>query len=155
MEKIGLALEWFPNIDHIPILSGMNEGFFYNEDLELHVMTPVNHEAGIQLASVGKLDFALTEPIHIPSARAKGLSIVAIGKYFETGFGIMTAGRDINSLKDLRGKKIAVSLETHANLIVKAMLHHDSGLALSENDACIKMEVDAEPLSSSYGVAGS
>jgi putative hydroxymethylpyrimidine transport system substrate-binding protein len=120
MEKIGLALEWFPNVDHIPILSGMNEGFFYNEDLELHVMTPVNHEAGIQLASVGKLDFALTEPIHIPSASrlAKGLSIVAIGKYFETGFGIMTVGRDINSLKDSREKKIAVSLQTNANLIV-------------------------------------
>jgi putative hydroxymethylpyrimidine transport system substrate-binding protein len=134
MEKIGLALEWFPNVDHVPILSGMNKGFFYNEDLELHVMTPVNHEAGIQLASAGKLDFALTEPIHIPSAMAKGLPIVAIGKYFETGFGIMTVGRDINSLKDLRGKKIAVSLQTHANLIVKTMLHHDSGLALSESD---------------------
>jgi putative hydroxymethylpyrimidine transport system substrate-binding protein len=134
MEKIGLALEWFPNVDHVPILSGMNEGFFYDEDIELHVMTPVNHEAGIELASVGKLDFALTEPIHIPSARAKGLQIVAVGKYFETGFGIMTVGRNINSLKDLKGKKIAVSLETHAPLILKAMLHHDGGIVLSEND---------------------
>jgi putative hydroxymethylpyrimidine transport system substrate-binding protein len=134
MEKIGLALEWFPNVDHVPILSGMNEGFFYNEDIELHVMTPVNHEAGIELASAGKLDFALTEPIHLPSARAKGLPIVAVGKYFETGFGIMTVGRDINSLKDLKGKTIAVSLETHAPLIVKAMLHYDGGIDLSEND---------------------
>jgi hypothetical protein len=80
------------------------------------------------------LCFALTEPIHLPSARAKGLPIVAVGKYFETGFGIMTVGRDINSLKDLKGRTIAVSLETHAPLIMKAMLHHDSGLALSEND---------------------
>jgi hypothetical protein len=31
-------------------------------------------------------------------------------------------------------KKIAVSLQTRANLIVKAMLHHDSGIALSESD---------------------
>ncbi|MGC1928470.1 MAG: ABC transporter substrate-binding protein [Candidatus Nitrosopolaris sp.] len=134
MEKIGLALEWFPNVDHVPILSGMNEGFFYNEDIELHVMTPVNHAAGIELASAGKLDFALTEPIHLPSARAKGLPIVAVGKYFETGFGIMTVGRDINSLKDLKGKTIAVSLETHAPLIAKAMLHYDGGIDLSEND---------------------
>jgi putative hydroxymethylpyrimidine transport system substrate-binding protein len=134
MEKIGLALEWFPNVDHVPILSGMNEGFFYNEDIELHVMTPVNHEAGIELASAGKLDFALTEPIHLPSARAKGLPIVAVGKYFETGFGIMTVGRDINSLKDLKGKTIAVSLEAHALLIVKAMLQYDGGIDLSEND---------------------
>jgi ABC-type nitrate/sulfonate/bicarbonate transport system substrate-binding protein len=134
MEKIGLALEWFPNVDHVPILSGMNEGFFYNEDIELHVMTPVNHEAGIELVSAGKLDFALTEPIHLPSARAKGLPIVAVGKYFETGFGIMTVGRDINSLKDLKGKTIAVSLETHAPLIVKAMLHYDGGIDLSENE---------------------
>ncbi|HET7283578.1 MAG TPA: ABC transporter substrate-binding protein [Nitrososphaeraceae archaeon] len=133
MEKIGLALEWFPNVDHVPILSGMNEGFFYNEDIELHVMTPVNHEAGIELASAGKLDFAITEPIHLPSARAKGLPIVAVGKYFETGFGIMTVGRDINSLKDLKGKTIAVSLETHAPLIVKAMLHYDGGIDLSED----------------------
>ena len=134
MEKIGLALEWFPNVDHVPILSGMNEGFFYNEDIELHVMTPVNHEAGIELASAGKLDFALTEPIHLPSARAKGLPIVAFGKYFETGFGIMTVGRDINSLKDLKGKTIAVSLETHGPLIVKAMLHYDGGIDLSQNE---------------------
>jgi putative hydroxymethylpyrimidine transport system substrate-binding protein len=134
MEKIGLALEWFPNVDHVPILSGMNEGFFYNEDIELHVMTPVNHEAGIELASAGKLDFALTEPIHLPSARAKGLPIVAVGKYFETGFGIMTVGRDINSLKDLKGKTLAVSLETHAPLIVKAMLHYDGGIDLSQNE---------------------
>jgi len=134
MEKIGLALEWFPNVDHVPILSGMNEGFFYNEDMELHVMTPVNHEAGIELASAGKLDFALTEPIHLPSARAKGLPIVAVGKYFETGFGIMTVGRNINSLKDLKGKTIAVSLGTHAPLIMKAMLHYDGGIDLSEND---------------------
>jgi hypothetical protein len=34
----------------------------------------------------------------------------------------------------LNGKKIAVSLETHAPLIVKAMLHHDGGIVLSEND---------------------
>jgi putative hydroxymethylpyrimidine transport system substrate-binding protein len=134
MEKIGLALEWFPNVDHVPILSGMNEGLFYNEDIELHVMTPVNHEAGIELVSAGKLDFALTEPIHLPSARAKGLPIVAVGKYFETGFGIMTVGRDINSLKDLKGKTIAVSLETHAPLIVKAMLDYDGGIDLSENE---------------------
>jgi putative hydroxymethylpyrimidine transport system substrate-binding protein len=112
----------------------MNEGLFYNEDIELHVMTPVNHEAGIELVSAGKLDFALTEPIHLPSARAKGLPIVAVGKYFETGFGIMTVGRDINSLKDLKGKTIAVSLETHAPLIVKAMLHYDGGIDLSENE---------------------
>jgi ABC-type nitrate/sulfonate/bicarbonate transport system substrate-binding protein len=46
----------------------------------------------------------------------------------------MTVGRDINSLKDLKGKTIAVSLETHAPLIVKAMLHYDGGIDLSEND---------------------
>jgi putative hydroxymethylpyrimidine transport system substrate-binding protein len=134
MDKIGLALEWFPNIDHVPILSGITEGFFYNEDIELHIMNPVNHEAGIQLASAGKLDFALTEPIHVPSARAKGLPIVAIGSYFETGFGIMTVGRDINSLEDLKGKTIAISLEAHAPLILKAMLQHNKGRGISDND---------------------
>jgi putative hydroxymethylpyrimidine transport system substrate-binding protein len=134
MEKIGLALEWSPNVDHVPILSGMSEGFFFNEDMELHLMTPVNHQAGLQLTSAAKMDFALTEPIHIPMARAEGLPIVAVGSYFETGFGIMTVGRDINDLQDLKGKTIAISSETHAPLVVKAMLQYDSRTGLSEND---------------------
>jgi ABC-type nitrate/sulfonate/bicarbonate transport system substrate-binding protein len=46
----------------------------------------------------------------------------------------MTVGRDINTLKDLKGRTIAVSLETHAPLIMKAMLHYDGGIDLSEND---------------------
>ena len=86
------------------------------------------------MASVGKLDFALTEPIHIPLARAKGLPIVAIGTYFETGFGIMTVGRDIDSLEDLKGKTIAISSEAHARLILKAMLQHNGKSGLSEDD---------------------
>ena len=134
MDKIGLALEWFPNIDHVPILSGITEGFFYNEDIELHVMTPVNHEAGIKLASAGKLDFALTEPIHLPSARARGLPLVAIGSYFETGFGILTVGRNINGLEDLKGKTIAISIEVYAPLIVETMLQYNKGNRLSQDD---------------------
>jgi putative hydroxymethylpyrimidine transport system substrate-binding protein len=133
MDKIGLSLEWFANIDHVPILAGLNKGFFEDEGIELHVVEPVNHEAGMELVAAGKLDFAITEPIHLPAAVAEGgdsrsvagLPIIAIGKYFETGFGILVNSETIDSPKDLKGKTIAAPLGIYAPIIVRHMVRSD------------------------------
>lgn len=137
MDKIGLSLEWFVNVDHVPILTGLNKGFFEDEGIDLHVVEPVNHEAGMELVAARKLDFAITEPIHLPGAVASGrssgsgsddgdgLPIVAVGKYFETGFGILVKSETINSPKDLKGKTIAAPLGIYAPIIVRHMARYD------------------------------
>jgi putative hydroxymethylpyrimidine transport system substrate-binding protein len=52
MDKIDVSLEWFVKVDHVPILAGLNEGFFEDEGIDLHVVEPVNHEAEIELVAV-------------------------------------------------------------------------------------------------------
>ena len=134
MDKIGLSLEWFVNVDHVPILAGLNNEFFEAEGIDLHIVEPVNHEAGMELVAARKLDFAITEPIHLPGAVASGssgsddgdgLPIVAVGKYFETGFGILVKSETINSPKDLKGKIIAAPLGIYAPIIVRHMARYD------------------------------
>jgi putative hydroxymethylpyrimidine transport system substrate-binding protein len=132
MDKIGLSLEWFVNVDHVPLLAGLSNGFFEDEGIDLQLVEPVNHEAGMELVAAGKLDFAITEPIHLPGAvatgednRSAGLPIVAIGKYFETGFGILVKSETINSPKDFKGKTIAAPLGIYAPIIVRHMARSD------------------------------
>lgn len=132
MDKIGLSLEWFVNVDHVPVLAGLNKGFFENEGIDLHVVEPVNHEAGMELVAARKLDFAITEPIHLPGAVSSGnsgsdggLPIVAVGKYFETGFGILVNSENIDSPRDLKGKTIAAPLGIYAPIIVRHMARYD------------------------------
>ena len=132
MWRVGLALEWFVNVDHVPIIAGIRKGFFASEGIDLHVVEPVNHEAGMVLVSEGKLDFAITEPIHLPEAVDKGLNISAFGKYFVTGFGVMVKDY-IKSIGDLRGKRIATPLGKYAKVIIKAMASN-SGVPLDEQD---------------------
>lgn len=140
MDKIGLSLEWFVNVDHVPILAGLNKRFFEDEGIDLQLVEPVNHEAGMELVAAGKLDFAITEPIHLPGAIAiggssgAGLPIVAIGKYFETGFGILVKSETINSPKDLKGKIIAAPLGIYAPIIVRHMARSDGVKNLSDKD---------------------
>lgn len=51
MDKIGLSLEWFVDLDYVPILAGLNNGFFEDEGIDLQLVEPVNHEAGIELVA--------------------------------------------------------------------------------------------------------
>jgi ABC-type nitrate/sulfonate/bicarbonate transport system substrate-binding protein len=44
----------------------LSKGFFEDEDIDLQLIEPVNHEAGMELVAAGKLGFAITEPIIYP-----------------------------------------------------------------------------------------
>ncbi|GAB3348448.1 ABC transporter substrate-binding protein [Modestobacter lapidis] len=128
---VGLALEWFVNVDHAPIVVALERGLFDERGLDVHVVEPVDHEAGMALVAAGKLDLAITEPIHMPGERLEGYPIVAIGKYFETGFGLML--KEGVGLGDLAGTTIAAPLGTYAPAMVQAMAEY-RGIAL-ERDA--------------------
>lgn len=132
MTPLGLALEWFVNVDHIPIIVGLRRGFFREEGLDLQVLEPVSHEAGMVLAATGKLDVAVTEPIHLPGAVSQGLELRAFGKYFVTGFGIMVKA-GVSNPAQLAGQRIAAPLGVYAPVIIKAMAEHE-GVRLSDED---------------------
>ena len=65
MSKLRLGLEWFLNPDHVPLLVGLEQGWFADVGLELDLVEPSEHVDAIADLQAGNLDIAVTEPVHL------------------------------------------------------------------------------------------
>ena len=45
--KVKLAIEWFLNPDHLPLIVGMEQNFFKKKGLELDLIVPTEHYDGL------------------------------------------------------------------------------------------------------------
>jgi ABC-type nitrate/sulfonate/bicarbonate transport system substrate-binding protein len=85
--KIDIALEWFLNPDHLPLLVGITEGWFQQAGHSVRLLPPEDHYDGLAAVSSGAIPFACNEPLHMVDARRPGLR--ALGCFFETEGGIL------------------------------------------------------------------
>ena len=85
--RVDVALEWFLNPDHLPILAGIEEGWFAAEGLEVRVVVPDSHYDGLAEVEAGRIAFACNEPLHMLDVPRPGLR--ALGCFFETNGGVM------------------------------------------------------------------
>ena len=91
--KLSLALEWFLNPDHLPLIVGIEKGWFAQAGLELELIAPDDHYDGLEATARGEVAFSCNEPLHMIDAHRPGLK--ALGCFFETEGGIVlkrTAG---------------------------------------------------------------
>src|SRR5437870_3251688 len=61
MQWVTVALEWFLNPDHLPIVAAKEKGFFLEEGLELSILIPTVPEESLDLVAHGKADFGVGE----------------------------------------------------------------------------------------------
>lgn len=94
MMKLQLALEWFLNPDHLPMIAGLELGWYREAGLELELVAPKDHYDGLAATVSGDIAFSCNEPLHMIDAHRPGLK--ALGCFFETDGGILlqrTAGQ--------------------------------------------------------------
>lgn len=94
--KLQLALEWFLNPDHLPLIAGIELGWFAQAGLELELVAPDDHYDGLQATVSGAVAFSCNEPLHMIDEHRPGLK--ALGCFFETDGGIVlkrAAGRHL------------------------------------------------------------
>ena len=130
MEKLSVGLEWFKNPDHLPLMIGIEKGWFAEENLEVELIEPERHFDAIQEIKAGRMDTAITEPIHLVEDRANGDPVIGYARFLHTNGGVMyLKGKGIERPKDLIGKRIqypgAPGLGGLA--IVKTMVECDGG----------------------------
>ncbi len=130
MDKITIGLEWFMNPDHLPMILGIQKGWFAEENIEVEMVEPEEHFDAIDEIKAGKMDIAITEPLHLVEDRANGDSIIGFTRFLHTNGGVMyQKGKGIKRPKDLIGKRIqypgAPGLGGLA--IVKTMVEADGG----------------------------
>lgn len=107
MEKIRVGLEWFLNPDHLPIILGMEKGWFADEQLTVEMIEPEAHFDAMDEIKEGRMDIAITEPLHLAEDRANGDDVVGFGRFLHTNGGVMyMKNKGIERPADLIGKRI-------------------------------------------------
>ena len=87
MMRVELALEWFLNPDHLPLIAGINLGWYREAGLELALRVPEEHYDGLAATVSGEVAFSCNEPLHMIDEQRPGLK--ALGCFFETDGGIL------------------------------------------------------------------
>ncbi len=124
-QKLTLMLDWFPNIDHLPIYVAQEKGLFKEKGLEVEIISPSETADGLKLAASGNVDIAVSyEPQTIIAASA-GLKIKVIGKLVEHPLTtlLFLKSKGIKTPKDLEGKKIGYTVPGLMDVLLKAFMN--------------------------------
>lgn len=128
--KIRIGLEWFVNPDHLPLIVAREHGIFADMDLDVELVEPVDHwEAEAEILA-GRLDVAVTEPLHLAQDAAQGKPVLGFGRFFHTDGGVMyNRDKGIERPRDMCGKTISYpgSPGPGGPAIVQTMVEADGG----------------------------
>lgn len=86
MSTLRLALEWFLNPDHLPLLAA-RETLREKHGLELDIIAPDDHYDGFAELAAGKVDLVTNEPLHLLERHPHPLR--SLGTFFHTDGGVL------------------------------------------------------------------
>jgi ABC-type nitrate/sulfonate/bicarbonate transport system substrate-binding protein len=70
--KIDIALEWFLNPDHLPLIAPVDQGWFADAGLDVSLVAPDDHYDGLAAVERGEIALAWNEPLHMIDAHRPG-----------------------------------------------------------------------------------
>ncbi len=119
-----VSLDFFVNPNHVPLVVCQEVGFFAEEGIEVDLFVPANPSDPVKLAASRAVDIVLTPQINYLIARSEGLPLVAIGALIDQGLGGLLSLREhgIETIDDLRGKRIGYSLAPLEPILLRTML---------------------------------
>lgn len=82
-ERVDLLLDWFPNPIHVPLISGIEKGFFEEEGIDLNLLTILDRPNGLGFLEAERADIALYCAIPLLRAAARADNITIIGRYYD------------------------------------------------------------------------
>ena len=121
-QSLSLILDWFPNVDHLPIYVARQQGLFAEEGLEVEIISPSETSDGLKMAATGKVDIAVSYEPQTIIAAARGLDVAVVGRLIEHPLTTLLFLKDkgFASPKDLAGKKIGYTVPGLMDVLLKA-----------------------------------
>lgn len=109
VDKIRLGLEWFLNPDHLPLIVAKQHGIFDDFGLDVDLVEPADHWEAEEEILAGRLDVAVTEPLHLAQDAAKGKPVLGFSRFLHTDGGVMydKSRSGIARPSDMCGKTIS------------------------------------------------
>lgn len=123
-EPLTLLLDWFINPDHGPIIVALEKGFFADEGLEVTLVEPADPNDPPKLVAAGKAALAVSYQPQLHMHAAAGLPLARIGTLIATPLStvLVLDKSPIQSIADLKGRKIGFSVGGFEDAILGAML---------------------------------
>ncbi|MBE31956.1 MAG: pyrimidine biosynthesis enzyme [Rickettsiales bacterium] len=108
INKVSLALDWYPNSNHAGIFYAKDKGYFLDGDLDVEVYTPSDPSSILQTVASGRDQFGISYQPDLLLARSEGVPVVAISSIVRTPLNsIMTLKKSgISDPSKLKGKTI-------------------------------------------------
>ncbi len=97
MTTIKIALEWFINPDHLPMIVGIESKAYEKAGINLEIIQPDEHYDGFEDLKKGAIDIHCNEPLHLFEHHFDGLK--SMGCFFETRGGVMIRADRVAKLK--------------------------------------------------------
>mmetsp|Transcript_11074 Transcript_11074/g.22935 ORF Transcript_11074/g.22935 Transcript_11074/m.22935 type:complete len:371 (+) Transcript_11074:264-1376(+) len=109
ISKVRLGLEWFVNPDHLPLIVAKQHGIFDEFNLDVELVEPADHWEAEEEILAGRLDVAVTEPLHLAQDAARGKPVVGFSRFLHTDGGVMfdKSKSGIERPSDMCGKTIS------------------------------------------------
>ena len=103
-----VALDWFPNPDHIGLLYALDKGYFKHRGIDVSLKTPSDPSAGLKFVATNRFDLAVYYQGDMFYAGAQGLPVTAVGTLVPTPLNSLIAkpGGKIKVVADLKGVSI-------------------------------------------------
>ena len=108
VSEVKLALDWYPNANHIGLYLAEENGYFEDENLKVTIYTPSDPSTVLQTVASGADDFGMNYQPDVLIARSEGVPVVSVLGMVQHPLNSMMALQSSGneSPKDLKGKKV-------------------------------------------------
>jgi len=132
-DKLTVMLDWFVNPDHAPLYVALEKGYFRDAGLDVQLIAPADPNDPPKLVAAGRADVAISYQPELHLQVAEGLPLARIGTLVATPLNtvISLENGPIDSLRDLKGKKVGFSIGGSEDAILATMLE-SVGLSLKD-----------------------
>lgn len=108
---IRVALDWFPNPDHIALYYAQDHGFFEEQNLTVEFETPSDVTAGLKLVATNEFDLSIFYEGDMFFAANEGLPVQAVGSLVPQPLNSLMALHDskVQGPESVKGATIGVA----------------------------------------------
>ncbi|MCP3873069.1 MAG: ABC transporter substrate-binding protein [Desulfobacteraceae bacterium] len=120
--KLNLMLDWFPNVDHLPIYVAKEKGYFLDHGVELNIISPSETSDALKLAAAGTMDLAVSYQPQTIIATDQGLALKVVAPLVVHPLTtlLFLEGKGIKSPGDLSNKKIGYTVPGLMDVMLEA-----------------------------------
>ncbi|WP_373499650.1 ABC transporter substrate-binding protein [Desulfococcus sp.] len=121
-ETITLMLDWFPNVDHLPVYVARHRGLFEKAGLDVRIVSPSETSDALKLAASGNVDIAVSYTPQTVIAAARGLDVAAVGRLIAHPLTtiLFLRGKGIETPADLSGRRIGYTVPGLMDVMLEA-----------------------------------